>query len=109
MKRQFLIFQYLIVLYGQVFPDDGYAQSRSDAGAADAVFAFSADHFFQKGNADPGPRVAQGMALGDGTAIHVDHVVVQPQFFFTGNNLGGKRFIDLNQTHIAQIQVRSFQ
>jgi len=27
------MFQYLIVLYGQVFPDDGYAQSRSDAGA----------------------------------------------------------------------------
>jgi len=35
------MFQYLIVLYGQVFPDDGYAQSRSDAGALDSLTTVS--------------------------------------------------------------------
>src|SRR5712691_5375692 len=57
----------------------------------------------QRGH-EPAARAAEGMAEGDGPAVDVDPVHVRVQLALPGQHHGGKRFVDLEEIDLLELE-----
>ncbi len=58
------------------------------------------DHFINEGDQNPGSTGADGMADGNGPAIHVDFVRIKTEFAHDSESLNGESFVQFVEIHV---------
>src|SRR5690349_10832896 len=86
---------------GGIFQGEGHAHAAADAKRGRPKAGFALEHLVQQGDGDASPGAANGVAEGDGAAIYIQTAAVEVQFPVTGQNLGGKGFIELDNFEVV--------
>ncbi len=73
----------------------------TDAGGREPALESAAAQFEEQRQQQTRAGHAERMAEGDGAAVHVDLVAIQPQFLLDRQVLRGERLVDLDEVEVA--------
>src|SRR6516162_7290626 len=103
----------LLILNGQLliyrFEDRGDALPRSDAHRRQAEFRLAIEHRVDQRGGDAGAAGPQGVPDGDRAAADVYFFGIDAEQLHHGQDLHGKRFVDLDQVDVRQLQAGPFE